>query len=111
MNARTVEGPSAAPRQVSLALLRLDRETRTARIDGREVVLRPKEFDLLLTFVEHQGATLSRERLLELVWDFTVPVLTRTVDAHVCQLRRKLVGSGLAIETLRGVGYRLVELT
>ena len=111
MNAPATSEKTKAGRFVGLALVRLDREQRVARIDRRTVALRTKEFDLLLTFMEHQGVTLHRERLLELVWQITVPVKTRTVDVHVNHLRRRLEGSGLVIETVRGVGYRLVEQT
>jgi DNA-binding response OmpR family regulator len=87
----------------------LDAERRMVRLNGRWTTLRAKEFDLLRVLLQHAGMTLSRERLLALVWDYPVPVKTRTVDVHVNHLRRKLAGSGLTIETVRGVGYRLVE--
>ena len=92
-----------------LGRLTLDRRQRTVQIDGRQIRLRAKEFELLRAFVEHQGTPLRRERLLQDVWGYGASVKTRTLDVHVNHLRRKLAGSGLAIETLRGVGYELVE--
>ena len=87
----------------------LDAGRRTVSVNGRRTALRAKEFDLLRALLQHAGLPLSRERLLALAWGYAVPVKTRTVDVHVNHLRRKLAGSNVAIETLRGVGYRLVE--
>jgi two-component system alkaline phosphatase synthesis response regulator PhoP len=76
---------------------------------GRETMnLRAKEFDLLLTLAAHQGIVLSREKLLELAWGFDFPGQTRTVDVHIAQLREKLAHSAVVIETVWGVGYKLV---
>jgi DNA-binding response OmpR family regulator len=89
--------------------LRLDRVRRRALLDGRDLGLRAKEFDLLAAFAAYPGVALSRKRLLELAWDVSVPVKTRTVDMHVHNLRDRLRGSPLAIETVRGVGYKLIQ--
>lgn len=88
--------------------LTVDRLRREARSGNRVLGLRAKEFDLLVAFVEHAGLALSRKQILEEVWGYTVPGQTRTVDVHVNHLRRQLVGTGVTIETLRGVGYKLV---
>jgi DNA-binding response OmpR family regulator len=77
-------------------------------IAGRSVELRPKEFDLLLTLAEHRGIVLSREQLLELVWGYDFYGETRTVDVHVAHLRKRLADSSVEIETVLGVGYKLV---
>jgi len=77
-------------------------------VAGQPVALRPKEFDLLLTLAEHRGIVLSREQLLELVWGYDFYGETRTVDVHIAQLRKKLIGSSAEIETVLGVGYKLV---
>jgi DNA-binding response OmpR family regulator len=58
--------------------------------------------------VEHRGYVLSRERLLELAWGFDYYGQTRTVDVHIGHLRKKLAGSSVQIETVTGVGYKLV---
>jgi two-component system alkaline phosphatase synthesis response regulator PhoP/two-component system response regulator ResD len=72
------------------------------------VSLRAKEFDLLLTLIEHANRVLSRDQLLDLVWGYEFYGQTRTVDVHVAHLREKLSGSTLAIETVWGMGYKLV---
>jgi DNA-binding response OmpR family regulator len=58
--------------------------------------------------MENQGFVLSRDQLLESVWGFDHPGATRTVDVHVQHLRSKLEGAKVQIETLRGIGYKLV---
>lgn len=70
--------------------------------------LRTQEFDLLLTFAEHRGLVLSREQILQKAWGFDFYGQTRTVDVHVAHLRKKLEASKVKIETVTGVGYKLV---
>lgn len=77
-------------------------------VAGTPVELRRKEFDLLLALVDHRELVLSREQLLNQVWGYDFYGETRTVDVHVGQLRKKLTGSTVAIETVLGVGYKLV---
>jgi DNA-binding response OmpR family regulator len=77
-------------------------------VDDQAVPLRAKEFDLLLTLIQHKGIVLSREQLLDLVWGFDFPGQTRTVDVHIAHLRDKLKDSQVEIETVWGVGYKLV---
>lgn len=87
----------------------IDPARREVIVGGQVVTLRSKEFDLLLTLAEHRGFVLSREKLLELVWGYDFPGQTRTVDVHIAQLREKLAPSTVAIETVWGIGYKLVE--
>ena len=77
-------------------------------VAGEPVNLRPKEFDLLLALAEHRGIVLSREQLLDLVWGYEFYGETRTVDVHIAHLRKRLAGSSAEIETVLGVGYKLV---
>jgi len=86
--------------------IELRRESREAFVDGTEVDLTAREFDLLAAFLAHPGVLLSRERLLELVWGGSFAGGTRTVDVHVAQLRRKLADAA-QIQTVRGIGYKL----
>jgi DNA-binding response OmpR family regulator len=72
------------------------------------VDLRTQEFDLLLTFVEHKRMVLTREQLLKLAWGYDYLGQTRTVDVHVAHLRKKIAASTVKIETVTGVGYKLV---
>jgi DNA-binding response OmpR family regulator len=88
--------------------LRIDPARREASVDSRPLTLRAKEFDLLYTLMEHRGLVLSREQLLNLVWGYDFAGETRTVDVHIAHLREKLRGSSAVIETVWGVGYKLV---
>jgi two-component system, OmpR family, alkaline phosphatase synthesis response regulator PhoP len=80
---------------------------RVTTVDGREIDLRMKEFDLLLALAENPGIVFSREKLLDVVWGFDFAGETRTVDVHVAHLRHKLEGMRPQIETVWGVGYKL----
>lgn len=82
----------------------LDVRARRATVEGREVELSAREFELLETFMRNEGAALSREQLLSLVWGFHFDPGSNVVDVYVGYLRQKL-GKEL-FETVRGVGYR-----
>jgi len=87
----------------------IDPARHEVKVAGREVTLRPKEFDLLSTLAEHHGIVLTREKLLDLVWGYDFYGQTRTVDVHIAQLRKRLAHStSVTIETVVGVGYKLV---
>ena len=88
--------------------LAVDLERWTATLNGTALQLRPREFDLLRTFVSHAGVALHRDRLLDLVWGSDYDGDRRTVDVHVAALRERLAESDVRIETVRNVGYRLV---
>ena len=84
----------------------MNERTRHASLDGRELELTPKEFDLLAALTRDPGTVLSRQRLLEEVWQTSWLGSSKTIDVHVAALRRKLGDPGW-IETVRGVGFRL----
>jgi two-component system response regulator RegX3 len=86
--------------------LEVDERSRRATLDGRELELTPKEFDLLAALARDPGAALSRQRLLAEVWQTSWYGSSKTIDVHVAALRRKLGDPGW-IETVRGVGFRL----
>ena len=88
-----------------LGRLVVDQRARRATVDGTEVELTPKEFDLLATLAAEPGIVLRREQLMERVWDMNWFGSTKTLDVHVASLRRKL-GDPRWIETVRGVGFR-----
>ncbi len=90
--------------------LSIDPGSREANVGGNLISLRTKEFDLLLTLAENKGRVLSREKLLELAWGFDFYGQTRTVDVHVAHLRKKLGESNVKIETVTGIGYKLIVL-
>ena len=95
--------PPAGP--LELGPLAVDTRSRRVTLDGREVVLTPKEFDLLALLTSDPGAVVSRARILEEVWQTTWFGSSKTVDVHIAALRRKL-GDPAWIETVRGVGFR-----
>ena len=76
------------------------------RVRGDEIALSPKEFDLLVALSEDPGAVVSRQQLMDEVWDPHWYGPTKTLDVHVASLRKKLGDPGW-IETVRGVGFRL----
>lgn len=88
----------------------IDDRTRRVTVDGNEVALTPKEYDLLVFLAEDPGAVCRRDEILRGVWDEHWWGSTKTLDVHIASLRRKLGDSHL-IETVRGVGYRLVDET
>jgi len=93
---------------VKIGQVTIDPQRREVTVGDRLVKLRAKEFDLLLTLAQHKGIVLSRDQLLRLAWGFDFYGQTRTVDVHIAQLREKLAGSDLVIDTVRGIGYKLV---
>lgn len=99
---------SSTGKPIHLGDLTIDPASREARVSFRTLDLRTQEFDLLLTLAEHRGLVLSREQLLQKAWGFDFYGQTRTVDVHIAHLRRKLEGGTARIETVTGVGYKLV---
>jgi two-component system alkaline phosphatase synthesis response regulator PhoP/two-component system response regulator ResD len=95
-------------RPMDVGSLRVDPRRRDAYVGSRRLELRPREFDLLAALARDPGVVWSRDDLLSSVWGTDFPGETRTVDVHVSELRRKLGDDGPAIETVKGVGYRLV---
>lgn len=91
-----------------VADLRIDPQSREVWVGDQFVSLRNQEFDLLYTLAQHEGIVLSRERILQRAWGYSYAGQTRTVDVHVGQLRKKLADSHVAIETVIGVGYKLI---
>ncbi|MDQ0960182.1 two-component system response regulator RegX3 [Streptomyces sp. B4I13] len=88
------------------ARLTIDRKAARVHVDGAEIALAPKEYDLLAFLTEEPGALMSREQIMEAVWDANWFGPTKTLDVHVAALRRKLAGV-VAIAAVRGVGFRL----
>jgi DNA-binding response OmpR family regulator len=90
---------------IALGPVTLARGAREVHVDGAEVELTQREFDLLEYLMRHAGQVVSRDQLLESVWGFLSPGETRTVEVHVAQLRKKL-GRADLIRTVRGLGYK-----
>ncbi|NLB53999.1 MAG: response regulator transcription factor [Syntrophomonadaceae bacterium] len=86
--------------------LEIDTEARYVRIDGELINLSPKEYELLVYMAENEGRALSRDQILNAVWDYNFFGDPRTVDTHIKKLRLKMGKRGEYIQTVRGVGYR-----
>ena len=78
----------------------------SVKIDGEEVELSYKEFELLNYFIENKGIALSREKILNNVWNYDYFGDARTIDTHVKKLRSKMGGKGDYIKTVWGLGYK-----
>ncbi len=84
----------------------INKAAHSVSIDNEEIYLSVKEFDLLIYLVENRGITLSREKILDNVWDFDYFGDARTIDTHITKLRKKLGKYGKYLNTVRGIGYK-----
>lgn len=105
---RGARAPRKESRPIRLGELEIDPLGREARLGKRLIELRAQEFDLLLALAGQPGRVFTREQLLQLAWGFDFYGQTRTVDVHVAHLRRKLEGGTVRIETVPGIGYKLI---
>lgn len=99
----------AEPSSLEHGDLEVDPARHRCFVDGAEIDLTAKEFDLLYNLMKSPGRVLTREHLLATVWGSDVVVTARTIDTHLKRLREKLGNSGRLIETVRGVGYRFAD--
>jgi DNA-binding response OmpR family regulator len=109
---RRQSGPVPGSRLVVVGRVRVDVAARRVTVGTRELVLRPKEFDLLVALADRAGEVVTREDLMAQVWDENWFGPTKTLDVHVSVLRRKLADLGedpARITTVRGRGYRYEE--
>jgi DNA-binding response OmpR family regulator len=106
---RRTRGMGAGQRPLEVGDLRIDPDRHEVTVGDRTVELRPKEFDLLTVLARRPGVVFPRERLRQLVWGPDFYGDPRTVDVHITWLRDKLSGSTARIQTVWGVGYKLVE--
>ena len=106
--ARRSESRAAVPDARRVGAVELDIRTRRVSVEGDEVDLTRKEFDLLALLMEEPGAIRTRDEIMETVWDAHWYGPTKTLDVHIAALRRKL-GDPTLIETVRGVGFRTAE--
>jgi DNA-binding response OmpR family regulator len=97
-----------AQNPVHVGDLVVDPASREVTVSGRRISLRSQEFELLLALAAHRGLVLTRQQLLDLAWGIEYFGETRTVDVHIGHLRKKLAGGNVQIETVTGVGYKLV---
>ena len=107
---RTKEEEPEQPKLFDCGALHLDLETREVKVNGSEVLLTYKEYELLVYLAENQNRVVSRDELLDKLWDWRADVETRTLDIHIKTLRQKLgEEAGHYIKTVRSVGYRFMK--
>ena len=92
---------------MEMAGVRMDIKKHEVTVDGKQVALTLKEFELLEKLMRNQGIVLTRDQLLTEIWGYDFDGETRTVDVHIRTLRQKLGEKGEIIQTVRGVGYRV----
>lgn len=97
---------SVADPVINAGGIEIDKAAHIVRIDGQEIELSVKEFELLVYFVENQKIALNRERILNNVWNYDYFGDARTIDTHVKKLRSKLGEKGNYIKTIWGMGYK-----
>ena len=85
----------------------IDSDGRTVKVDGKNVEMSLREYELLKYLVDNQGIALSRDKILNNVWNYDYYGDSRTIDSHIKKIRHKLGKRGKYIETMRGVGYKL----
>jgi len=90
----------------NLAGVQVDEPRHYVSVDGNGIELTPKEFELLVYLMDNEGKVLSRDQILDTVWDYNYFGDARTVDTHIKKLRQKLGEKGELIKTVRGLGYR-----
>lgn len=105
---RTAENKKNDDRRIIFGKLLLDEEDHSISIAGQKIDFTLTEYNLLHYFLKRRGRVQTRDNLLLGVWKFDADVETRTVDVHIRRVRKKIENSDLEIETIRGVGYRLV---
>ena len=104
---RTRKPQEAGKKLLSFDGIVVDQEQHSVTSGGREVQLTLKEFDLLCYLLLNKGIVLSRDQIMQAVWDSPFEMESRTIDMHIMSLRQKLGNEGACIRTVRGVGYRL----
>jgi two-component system phosphate regulon response regulator PhoB len=105
---RRTQAPAVADgtRTLEAGPVTVDLNATSVTVDGLQLDLTPTEYKLLITLMERRGRVQSRRQLLEIAWEISAMIETRTVDTHVQRLRNKLAPHSDLIETVRGFGYR-----
>jgi len=106
---RRAERTAQAGSSIHIGNLVIDATRRELRIGDQILELRTQEFELLLILAGQPGRVFTRQQLLQQAWGFDFYGQTRTVDVHIAHLRKKLAGSSVNIETVTGIGYKLVD--
>ena len=101
---KRVQGNAKQPKNYGGIIL--DQEARTVKVDGKETELSLREYELLKYLLENENIALSREKILNNVWNYDYYGDSRTIDSHIKKIRHKLGKKGKYIQTMRGVGYK-----
>ncbi len=99
------------PQEYQIGGLYLSLARHVVQVDGRDVALTLKEFEMLALLLENRGVVFTRDQLLSRIWGYGFDGESRTVDVHIRSLRQKLKAYGRWIETVRGIGYKMGETT
>ena len=86
--------------------IEIDKDGRTVSVDGKPIDLSLREYELLVYLVDNQSIALSRDKILNNVWNYDYYGDSRTIDSHIKKIRHKLGKRGKYIETIRGIGYK-----
>ncbi len=101
--------PESGGSELSYGCLSISPDKHSVRVNGENVELTYKEFEMLCVLMEHEGIVLSRDALMDRVWGCEFDGENRTVDVHIRTLRSKLGEAGAYIRTVRGIGYKIGE--
>lgn len=104
---RSAPAEQADPDEYHLGCLYVSPKRHIVQVDGEDVTLTYKEFEMLCLFLRNKGLVLTRELFLDKVWGYAFDGENRTVDVHIRTLRQKLGSAGHYIRTIRGIGYKL----
>lgn len=104
---KLIRGSEEDNQEQVFGIIKVDSLAREVYVNDEQIALTPKEFELLKYFIDNRGVALSRDKILNNVWNYDYYGDLRTVDTHVKQLRAKLGNAGKYISTVRSVGYKL----
>ena len=100
-------GKTEAPKTYSIGCLTVCPSKHIVRVNGQDIILTLKEFELLCLLLENQGVVLNRDQILNKIWGYAFDGESLTVDVHIRTLRQKLGQAGDLVETIRGIGYKI----
>jgi two-component system, OmpR family, alkaline phosphatase synthesis response regulator PhoP len=106
---RRSQGPVTPPLRISIGGVEVDDAAHTINLDSTPIHLTPNEFKLFVTIARRPGQTLTREQLMDELYGTGPAGFDRSIDSHIKNLRKKLENARLEIETVYGIGYRLIE--
>ena len=86
--------------------IEIDKDGRTVKVDGKQIELSLREYELLVYLIENENIALSRDKILNNVWNYDYYGDSRTIDSHIKKIRHKLGKKGKYIKTIRGIGYK-----